>query len=92
MRLSVAIRRCYSFVNMWPWGTQSDSFRHGVERDPQGGGAAWARIAIAARLTHPLDAIECARRALATNPDAWKPWYEVFIAHAAHRVEGAFGV
>jgi hypothetical protein len=51
--------------------------------DPTGGGAAWARIAIAARIPHPSDAIECARRAFASNPEAWRPWYEAFLEHAA---------
>ncbi len=71
------------------WGTESEAFRLGVSGDASGGGAAWARIAVAARITHPLDAMECARRALASNPEAWRPWYEAFVAHAPYLVEEA---
>ena len=61
------------------WNTESEPFHLGLRLDPDGCGAGWARIAIAARDTSPEDALECARRALQTNPEAWRAWYDAFI-------------
>lgn len=69
---------CGSGVTMSDWGIDSESFQYGVKRDPTASGAGWARIAVAARASSPEDAAECARRALASNPIAWRPWYEAF--------------
>jgi hypothetical protein len=60
------------------WGIDSEFFQYGVKLDPTACGAGWARIAVAARASSPQDAAECARRALASNPVAWRRWYEAF--------------
>jgi hypothetical protein len=60
------------------WDLDSDSFHEGLRLDPDGCGAGWARIAIAARDSSPKDALECARRALETNEQAWRAWYLAF--------------
>jgi hypothetical protein len=61
-------------------GEADELFEAGLKRDPSGCGAGWARIAVAERATNPSDAIECAARAVAANPEAWGPWYRAFIA------------
>jgi hypothetical protein len=65
---------------MTTWGIESEFFQRGLELDPDGCGAGWARIAVAARETSPEDAFECARRAVKTNPAAWRAWYDAFTA------------
>jgi hypothetical protein len=65
---------------MASWNTDSEFFHLGLELDPDGCGAGWARIAIAARDWSPPDARECARRAFETNPAAWRAWYDAFTA------------
>jgi hypothetical protein len=65
---------------MTSWGIESEFFRLGLELDPKGWGAGWARIAVAARDVNPVDAFECARRAVETNPAAWRAWYAAFTA------------
>jgi hypothetical protein len=69
-------------VNMTAWGIDSEFFQRGLKLDPRGCGAGYARIAVAARATSPEDAAECARRALASNPEAWSPWYDAFVGIA----------
>jgi hypothetical protein len=70
------------------WGTTEEFFEAGLELDPSGCGAGWARIAIAARVTDPVDALECASRAVALNPDAWGPWYRAFVAQPPYQSKG----
>jgi hypothetical protein len=70
------------------WGTTEELFEAGLELDPSGCGAGWARIAIAARVTDPVDALECAARAVALNPDAWGPWYRAFVAQPPYQSKG----
>jgi hypothetical protein len=65
---------------MTTWGIESDFFQLGLELDPIGRGASWARIAVAARETSPVDSFECARRAVEANPAAWRAWYDAFTA------------
>jgi hypothetical protein len=66
------------------WGTTEEFFEAGLAMDPSGCGAGWARIAIAECATDPVDALECARRAVAANPDAWGPWFASFIAQPTY--------
>jgi hypothetical protein len=65
-------------MNAWEIG--GELFQLGIALDPRGFGAGWARIAVAARTTRPADAFECARRAVETNPAAWRPWFAAFMA------------
>jgi hypothetical protein len=70
-----------------PWDIEGDFFQRGLALDSRGCGAGYARIAVAARVCNPEDAAECARRALASNPEAWRPWYEAFIGAAESATE-----
>jgi hypothetical protein len=69
------------------WGMTEEFFEAGLALDPSGCGAGWARIAIAECATDPVDALECARRAVAANPDAWGPWFASFIAQPAYQAK-----
>jgi hypothetical protein len=69
---------------MTKWDIDSEFFQRGLELDPRGCGAGYARIAVAARASSPRDAAECANWALASNPEAWRPWYDAFMA-SPHR-------
>jgi hypothetical protein len=73
------------------WDVESELFQRGLKLDPTGHGAGWARIAVAARVTSPEDAEECARRALASNPQAWRPWYDAFTVAAESASEDSRG-
>lgn len=84
-------RVCGLGVTMSDWGLDSESFQYGVKRDPTAGGVGWARIAVAARASSPEDAAECARRALASNPVAWRPWYDAFASSMKSPREAAAG-
>ena len=63
---------------MATWNTDSEFFHIGLRLDPDGYGAGWARIAIAAWETSLEDAVECAERAVKANPIAWRAWYRAF--------------
>jgi hypothetical protein len=73
------------------WGMTEEFFQAGLAMDPSGCGAGWARIAIAEFNTDPTDALECATRAVASNPDAWAPWFASFIAQPTFRSKGRAG-
>jgi hypothetical protein len=76
---------------MHAWGIESDFFQRGLALDSRGCGAGYARIAVAARVCNPQDAAECARRALDSNPEAWRPWYEAFMGTAESVSESLHG-